>query len=474
VRFLIPFTDRRPTHGVSELRQGLIPVIVRANRTLLCLDPKTDTLLPMARPQPLPTEDDSRAWNGVDLRAFGPSFARITGNGDGKDSSIPLPVEESKSTVTRTKRSRTRGKEPQKGKFSLPPLHSHLSQVSMLTIPFLRFTGKLRKSKSTLKKKRKVVVQDPESEEIEASDTETTDDEEDGEAPYGSDTSGDDLNPDDSMSIAGLRSARMCIDYYIEPTTLRAPSRTSDRLSAMRTTAPATTTKKSTSIAQSTPADNEREETEEDELDEDEEEVKPSKNAKPGSHTHHSKDVKVPQKRGTKRLREDSDSDVENPKKPKSDPPASASGAKVGPPMKTPKPPSGFKEDKVKKMADLGLNVPKPPTFRGTKRPLGDTSTATTDLPPAKKRPENRLGWDEEVKTRKWSQSTLNRVAILLIPDVNQICGDDWESWCDKSFIKPMLTQEGGMWSALRTFYLKNPKYHAALDEVLVSVAPEF
>jgi hypothetical protein len=86
-------TVGRSTHVSLELRKGQIPVIVCANRTLIRLDPVTNALLEMPRPEPL---DDGQPWNGVDLRAFSPSFAAITGDGDGKDSSLPLPPVETK------------------------------------------------------------------------------------------------------------------------------------------------------------------------------------------------------------------------------------------------------------------------------------------------------------------------------------------------------------------------------------------
>jgi hypothetical protein len=104
-----PSTLRRSTHGSLELRKGQIPVIVRANRTLIRLDPVTNSLLEMPRPEPL---DDGQPWNGVDLRAFGPSFAAITGDGDGKDSSLPLPPVETKADRS------TRSKQPRSPKGS--------------------------------------------------------------------------------------------------------------------------------------------------------------------------------------------------------------------------------------------------------------------------------------------------------------------------------------------------------------------
>ena len=65
---------------------------MRANRTLICHDPLTYALSEMDCPSPLTTEDDDDDdWDGVNLRAFGPSFAAIKGFGDGCDSSVPLP-----------------------------------------------------------------------------------------------------------------------------------------------------------------------------------------------------------------------------------------------------------------------------------------------------------------------------------------------------------------------------------------------
>jgi hypothetical protein len=90
-----------------ELYKGKIPVIVRANHTLICHHPATFCFSEMAHPPPLTTGDDESPWDGVDLWTFGPSFSAIKGDGDELDSSIPLPTLE-KSKVSKSKESRKR------------------------------------------------------------------------------------------------------------------------------------------------------------------------------------------------------------------------------------------------------------------------------------------------------------------------------------------------------------------------------
>jgi hypothetical protein len=67
----------------------------------------------MPCPPPLTTEDD---WDGVDLRAFGPSFAAIKGYGDGRNSSIPLA--EVPQVKSRVSKERKRTEESKRGVYS--------------------------------------------------------------------------------------------------------------------------------------------------------------------------------------------------------------------------------------------------------------------------------------------------------------------------------------------------------------------
>jgi hypothetical protein len=326
--------------------------------------------------------------------------------------------------------------------------------------------GKSRKSKSKeskskgKKKKRKVSTPDPESEEeSDASEENTTESEDDPEAPYLGSSDDELQTPVDGTCIP-------CQSPDCTPTSylgFTAPTRTSERLSTIRTGS-VKTVRHSSPIHEVTSGAAESEEEELIKV------VKPIR----------TKDTRLlsgdrgsnkPEAKGTKRLREVSDSQVETAKKAKLD---MRPIGKVGPPKTVPKPPSGFRYD----------HEPTATTSKSvatTSKPVATTSKSTTssatkrsrtDSDAAIAKPAKKVrGWDEEVKAQNWSQATLNQLAIQLMPDVMQISYGEWEAWCNKAFIKPMLTQEGGLWSALRTFYYSSPNSREALDNALASAA---
>jgi hypothetical protein len=318
--------------------------------------------------------------------------------------------------------------------------------------------GKSQKSKSKeskskesklkgKKKKRKVSTPDPESEEeSEASEENTTESEDDPEAPYLGSSDDGLQTPVDGMFI-NCRLPDCTPTSYLGFT---APTRTSERLSTIRT-GTAKTIPRSSPIYKVISGD--AAESEEEEL---VETVKPIR-TKDAHLPSGGRGSNKPEAKGTKWLREESDSQIEKAKKAKLE---MRPAGKVSPPKTAPKPPSGFKYDH-----QSTATTSKPTTSSATKR-------SRTDLDAAIVKPAKKVqGWDEEVKAQNWSQATLNQLAIQLIPDVMQLSDGGWEAWCNKAFIKPMLTQEGGLWSALRTFYYSTPNSREALDNALASAA---
>ena len=88
---------RRLTFGHPELRKGKVPIIIRANRTLIKWDPEGKSLVKMV--PPLADEDDDT----VNLRSFGPTYGKISAEGDGKNSKEPLPTVTKRASSKATK-----------------------------------------------------------------------------------------------------------------------------------------------------------------------------------------------------------------------------------------------------------------------------------------------------------------------------------------------------------------------------------
>jgi hypothetical protein len=316
-------------------------------------------------------------------------------------------------------------------------------------------TSSRSKSKYHGKKKVKVIESESEHEESESSGSE---EEEDGSVTY-AESSGDEVTTGTFCRLTITspllgRSSRVCL----APT---APSRTSIHISTMGNRKPSTSSTYTADLAQS-------ENNEEDNI--------PVKARSSGQ-------LKSRSGEATKRSRavvdsEDKDDAMEQIKKLKMQLTRGSSSKEVNggktTTVKAPKPPSGFEAEKRKMSKPLTVGLKSVLLAQGTKRPYphdsqdDEPSAAASSSRPAKKA---RRGWDEEVEAHEWSQATLDRLAVMLAPDVLRITGGDWETWSANPLIRPMLTQDGGLWSALRIVYHSSSKYQTALDDILVSVA---
>jgi hypothetical protein len=83
---------RKLTFRHPELRKGKVPVIIRANRSLIRLVPSTKSLIEMDPPQDNAGDDPKAMYLG----SFGPTYATIPVEGDGMDGKEPLPPPEVK------------------------------------------------------------------------------------------------------------------------------------------------------------------------------------------------------------------------------------------------------------------------------------------------------------------------------------------------------------------------------------------
>jgi hypothetical protein len=83
---------RKLTFRHPELRKGKVPVIIRANRSLIRLVPSTKSLVEMDPPQDNAGDDPKAVYLG----SFGPTYATIPVEGDGMDGKEPLPPPEVK------------------------------------------------------------------------------------------------------------------------------------------------------------------------------------------------------------------------------------------------------------------------------------------------------------------------------------------------------------------------------------------
>jgi hypothetical protein len=277
-------------------------------------------------------------------------------------------------------------------------------------------------------KKAKVIESESEHEESKSSGSE----EEDGSVTY-VESSGDEVTTGTFRHLtitSALLGCSSCV--CLAPT---APSRTSIRISTMGNRKPSTSSTYTADLAQS-------ENNKEDDI--------PVKARSSGQSKSRSGEA-------TKQSRAVVDSEDEDEHKKLKMQLTHGSGSKEVNGGKTmtvnaPKPPSGFEAEKRKTSKLLTAGPKSVLLAQGIKRPYphdsqdDEPSAAASSSRLAKK---VRRGWDEEVEAHEWSQATLDRLAVMLAPDVLRITGGDWETWSANPLIQPMLTQDGGLWSAL-------------------------
>jgi outer membrane biosynthesis protein TonB len=99
----------------SELMKGEVPIIIRANRSLIRFIPSKNRLVEM--PPPEDGADDDGLVTAAGLRLFGPTYATISAKGDGIDSQDPLPpIQPKRSAPTKASKRSQKSEKPKPAK----------------------------------------------------------------------------------------------------------------------------------------------------------------------------------------------------------------------------------------------------------------------------------------------------------------------------------------------------------------------